>query len=466
MSREDREKKRSAARRRAEQHGAGYTTTCLRIPDGIGFYDFKEGQHEFDILPYVVKRGKNEGGNPFAEKGELFYERTYFAWRRLGPAEKMYVALGETFNKPDPVADWKRAEVRKSNLTADEQKYLKDLKPQERQIFLVYDRKNTEKGIQLLDVSHFAFGALLDSRVQNSLEEDGWDLFYLPDEDGMTLRVTVEEQAGAGFTFNKATAIDFKKRKEPLPPAIAKHGIDLDDMPIEMPYEKLKAIFLNLTTGDDEEGSSKEEEDKPQQEERKQERKQEEKKEEKPAEKEKPQEKKEEKKETATLSSSIKVNDEVLFQGKKHSVFRINAEAGTATLLDENGDPVKASLAELKSASEKAKPRTAAEAGLSLRDEVLYSKKSWTIIKISADGTSLTLMDEEDNMERAIGVDDVKLLTSASDSKPPFDKEEKKETKKETKTEKPPEKKEEKKETKSSSKDDVDDDKWDDDWDK
>ena len=332
MGREERDRRPSAARRRAEQHVSGFETTVVRMPEGLSFFDFSPGMYQLDIIPYTVKKGKDvRGGNPFAEKGELYFERTFFVYKKIGPDEKTYVCPSKTFGEKDFIQEYRQKESKNPNADAA---YLKELNPKERQLFLVFDRKAPDKGIQLLDVSFHLFGKLLDSRIKNSPEDRGWDLFYFPGDEGLTLEVTVEEVKGAGYTYTEATAIDFFKRKEPVPQKVLNHGIDLDEMLVCYSYEKLKEIFMGVA---------------------------------------------EPKK------------DETQSNGQQ-----------TATTQE-------ASKTESKPA-----PKKASDVGLNLQDEVMHKGVKCTIAKVSPDGTSLTLIDDKDELIRAVGVEEVQKISTVS----------------------------------------------------
>lgn len=240
-----RQGRRSLARRRAETHSSGFQTTTLKLPEGVGFYTAEKGKAYLDILPYKVGKG-NENADP----GEEYYERTFYQYRKLGVDEKSYVCPSKTFKDRDPVAELRQTEVKKPE---PDTQLLKDLTPKERQIFLIYDRKNTEKGVQLWDISYHNFGKLLDSRLKNSDEERGWDWFYDAGEDGFTLEITFDENPH--MKFIEATAIDFVPRKTPIPKNIANHGICLDDLLVRLSYDELRRILYNISP-DDEEGGS------------------------------------------------------------------------------------------------------------------------------------------------------------------------------------------------------------------
>ena len=358
----------------------------FKMPEGVSFFEWKKGIKRIAVVPYKVGKG-----NPFADEGEMGYELTFWSYRRIGVDEKPYVAPAKTFGAPDPVAEYVREQSRNPKADSD---YLKSLAAKERQMFLVYDLDEPEKGLQLLELSFHAFGKLLDERVRTGDEELNWDFFYLPDERGQNLRVTIGEDSVGKGTFVKATAIDFTPRKSPLPDKIVNHGIVLEDLLIHVEYDKLKAIFLGAAPG-------------------------------------------------ASVKKEQETKDEDEAPAKKER------KADEKPASNEESKP------ETKPAT---KLLTAEEAGLKLRDDVIYNKAPYSILKISPDGTSLMLVDDDGNIEKAIAVDEVKKLKAAPKPEPkedvPFDDDEK------------PAPKAEKKEPVAAAKGKGDDDdSWDAEWD-
>ena len=329
MSPRNRDRRQSAARRRAETHSTGFETTMIRIPEGLSFFEAEAGIRTIDIVPFTAGKG-----NPFAEPGELYYERTFWCWRRIGAEEKSYCCLHKTFGEKDPVQEWKTQEAKNPNA---DQKYLKDLSPKERQLFLVLDQKDQTK-IQIWDVSHHLFGKLLDSRIKNSDERMGWDQFYFPDSDGMSLRLTFEEMSGGGYSWMDVTAIDFIPRDGAIPDKIANHGSCLDDLLVKTPYNDLRRIFLDV--GGDEETSTPAARKEEKREESAQ--KKEESKREEPAQKkEAPPEKKEESPSAGELG--LRAQDEVIYQKTLQTIAKI-APDGTLTLMDADDNLTKGVL--------------------------------------------------------------------------------------------------------------------------
>ena len=240
-------KRVSSARRRAEQRESLGAFTTLNIPDGIElFKPEKEGAIMIDILPYKTKEG-----NPFCDAGEEHYERTFFVHRGIGAKNNSYVCPARTFEKRCPICEWREKETKDPD--GDEKK-LKGLAPKERQLFNVVDHRQPDKGVMLWEVSFHNFGKLLDSRIKNSDdEEDGYAWFYELSDDGLTLKVTLDESQFDGQKYLEASAIDFKPRKGTLATDNADKAVCLDEVVKEIGYKELRSIFLQIddTTEDD-----------------------------------------------------------------------------------------------------------------------------------------------------------------------------------------------------------------------
>lgn len=244
-TKERKERQRVSARKRAEEHKSGFSSKCYRIPDGVKSYSIKkEGVHRMDIIPYTVPEGVN---NPFAEPGELHFERTYYTHRDIGPDGDMYPCLKKTFGTACPICDHRASMLRDPD--ADEE-LVKSLAPKERQLWNVFDPDDAEKGVQLWDCSFHLFGKQLDARVNNSDEDDGYEFFADPD-DGLTLKVGFKEKTFGGNTFCETETIDFKSRKAPLPDELLEKAMILDSLLIKYDYDSLKQIFLQTRHEDD-----------------------------------------------------------------------------------------------------------------------------------------------------------------------------------------------------------------------
>lgn len=381
MSRQrDRKERRSLARQRAETHASGYETTLLRMPEGLRFWEVKEGTIDIAIVPYICGEG-----NPFAPKGEEYYERTFWMYKRVGPDEKPYVCPSKSFGKTDYIKEELTREMKNPNADKD---YIKTLQPKERQLFLVYEVENPEKGIFLWETSYHLFGKLLDSRVKNSRDRDGWDQFYFPDEDGFDLRLTIEKVSSGGYSFLEVTAIDFMPRREPIPKEIAEHEYCLDDMLICPSYEDLKKAFLGADVFDD--GGDDDSED-------------------------------------ASRSNRGRTRSREKEDDSQSSRSRSSSRSRDRDNDSDDGDRKSRSRQEKDDDSDRkggegrkkssSKPITAEEAGLEEGDLVKYKGENCEIVRISGDGTSLTLMDSNDEPIRAVGCDEVRKASGRDTSR-------------------------------------------------
>lgn len=254
--RERREPKYNDAKQRAVAHEESRNLSgAYRVPKGMNIFQVKSAKkYSLDFVPYEVKNGKeNKGGNPFCESGFLHYERTFYVHRGIGPEQNTYCCLAKTFGKKCPICE-DAARMRKDP-DADKDE-IKALNPKERQLFLVIDRGDEDRGVQLWDFSNFLFGEVLDSKIADSEEEDNYHKFYYL-KDGMTVRVSFSEESMGSNTFYKAKNIEMRKRSEDLPASLLDEVPDLDALLIEMPYDKLKAIYLQMDPedagGDDDE---------------------------------------------------------------------------------------------------------------------------------------------------------------------------------------------------------------------
>lgn len=320
----------TSSRERAVTHTSGFESTTLKRPKDMEFFSPKEPKaYRFDILPYLVKKGKDQkGGNPYGKTGSLHYERTFFTHRGIGAANKSYVCL-QSFGKRCPVCEARAAMQRDRNADAS---LVKDLKPKERQLFLLIDRTTqTEeaKGMKLYESSYHTFGTLLDEVIEKADEDDRdkYDSFFHL-EGGSTLKVSYKEESMGTTKFMAASIIEFKLRKSDLPEDLIDKAPCLDDLLIELPYDKLKAIYENTDEDDNEEDEDKEPVEKDTESE----------------DDEEPEEKPKAKNKTknAAEEAGLKVGMKVLYDDEECEITKISPDGSSLTLKDDDGGTHKA----------------------------------------------------------------------------------------------------------------------------
>lgn len=261
-SKERKGRKYASTKRWVEQQSTGFTANYLKLPKGASLYQPKAGSVLLDILPYEVKKARDDkGGNPNVdEAGLLYWERTFYVHRNVGPNQEAFICLAKTLKKKCPICE-ERARIMRSDPDEEEEKMAKDLLPKQRQIMNVKDLKNPDKGVQILEMSFFNFGEQLQKELRNAEEEDHWELFYTTDE-GKTLKVSWGEDSMGTTKFLRADTIHFKDRKtEYDEDEILAETHDLDSMLLIKDYDELKELFLQESASDKKKSKVKDEDE-------------------------------------------------------------------------------------------------------------------------------------------------------------------------------------------------------------
>lgn len=249
---------RSGSSERDAKHRVGGDWTTIEVPEGISVFIPKAETYRFDIVPYLVKTGKETpGGNPYARKDTWYWERTYYVHRRVGPNGESWTCPSKTAGKRCPICEHRAALAKKND---SDPKLVKSLAPQERQLFLIHLRGDeNDSGVMLYESAYRkSFGELLDRRRAKAAEDEVEKTDFDDPEAGATLVVEYEEetisnkQSGDSFKFIRASSIEFRPRKNGLDERILEHGIDLDAIIKILSYDKLKALFFQEVSEEDE----------------------------------------------------------------------------------------------------------------------------------------------------------------------------------------------------------------------
>jgi hypothetical protein len=245
MRSNSKERRYTAARERAEKQSTGFTGAYLDLPKGVQLFKPKTGTMLLDILPYAAGKG-----NPWAEPGNLHWERTFYVHRGIGANSDSFLCPRMTRKEKCPVCEHRLALIKEGD--EDNEELIKDLSPKQRQLFNVINLKDPDKGVQIWDISYHLFGKILDARLRNSDEEDGWEKFFFLEE-GLTLKIGFGEKTFGGATFHEVETIDFKSRKEDYDDDILEQVHNLDKMLIVPDYSDLKKTFLETREEDEDE---------------------------------------------------------------------------------------------------------------------------------------------------------------------------------------------------------------------
>jgi len=236
MNKKKRKERRKvlSAKEIAQKHGEDTFKSLVTIPEGVFQFKIKKaGVYRFDIIPFYAGEG-----NFAADVGAVTYEKTFFVhWT---PEGRMLICRKETAKLRCPICEYKTKLNKDPDSDADE---VESLRYKKRQIFNVIDLSEKEKGIQIFELSYHLFGKMLNSKVDNSDDEDGYDDFHHP-ETGYTVRVVFEEKTLGKNTFYEATDIEFKTRKKQYDWEIVDEAHCLDELLTIDSYEQVEEDFF------------------------------------------------------------------------------------------------------------------------------------------------------------------------------------------------------------------------------
>ncbi len=251
----EKRKERSSAvnaRKRAEEHKGMYENTKLNLPEGVKMFSLdSEKTKRIDILNFEV--GKD---NPYADEGTLHYERTFFVHRNIGADQLSFVCPRKTSGGKDPCPICEFITKLRQDEDADVQ-LIKDMGLSERQLFNVIDHSEKDAEVRIWDMSFFLFGKRLDKQIKEEDDDDNFSSFA-EFENGLTLKLGVEEVNLGRTTFYAVSTINFKERKEDYDEEeMLEQVYNLDELLNILDYDELNDILLQTTEDEDEKSGKK-----------------------------------------------------------------------------------------------------------------------------------------------------------------------------------------------------------------
>lgn len=228
---------------------------AINTPAGLSmFKPKKSGTHTLDIIPFVTTENRDR----FIEKmrfsrkqGVYFPHRIYRCHYGVGVNNDAVACSAMNFGKPCPICQ--QAAIYREKADAESEQKAKDLFPKERSLFLVYDRDETDKGVQLWEVAWYNFGRHISDYIDGApkSEQASLRVYYHP-TNGFTIRINCKETpAGKGKPYTDFLVHSMAPRTSPVPEELLDHGYDLDAMIQELSYDRLKALFTGQEEGDD-----------------------------------------------------------------------------------------------------------------------------------------------------------------------------------------------------------------------
>ena len=149
-----------ATRKRREAAAMGDGPSFLALPEGVGFFALKSTKTaRVDIIPYVVGKG-----NPRADNGVDYWERTFYIHRNVGPNNDWVICPARTAKKKCPICEFV------NTLREDEEgneSLITALKTSKRMIMNVIDmgEDKDDRPVRVWESSHAYFGKAMDEAL-------------------------------------------------------------------------------------------------------------------------------------------------------------------------------------------------------------------------------------------------------------------------------------------------------------
>jgi hypothetical protein len=239
--------------------------SVIKSVKGFDFYKVETKRTKFRFVPYIVGKG-----NPFADEGTAYYERTFHGtYIPDASGNRKMVVCPDRLADTDPRKDANnpiRDIMRKAWDSGDED-LGRSLKQAERQVFLIRDVSDTSKDkkkVYLWEVAHNNFGKLLDETLDED-ENKKYRNFWNPD--GYIVKIKWTEKKMGKNTYFEAADIEFEKAEHEIPEHVWTKMPCLDDL-LNVPTQKQLAEAAKIVSkgakdsdDDDDSDSDDDEED-------------------------------------------------------------------------------------------------------------------------------------------------------------------------------------------------------------
>ncbi len=258
-----------AEERAANNGGSGSIFLKDKIPEGIGFWRPKAGEHLIDILPIPISN--NDYPDKKVQKGDLLIDLQYLIYKYVGPLSEMFISPARNYGLKDPIEEY----IQQHDL--DKSAWNK-VRAKQEHIYLVWVHDTPEeeaKGVQIWQVSWwFMFEPLktvkINPRGGGVIEywdiDHGKSIWFKIDDTG-----SYEDDNGKVRKSIKYLGHKVVDREEPIPDKILDQIFPVDtclnlhpsyediyEAFYQKPYSKEEEIIKEETT---EEGITEEEEE-------------------------------------------------------------------------------------------------------------------------------------------------------------------------------------------------------------
>jgi len=209
--------------------------TCVKLPEGVEPYKLTPGVHQVDFMPYAVGEG-----NPAADEGMEHFERKYDAHRIPTPTgHRLFACRQNTFHRKCAACHF----LLQQGGSAD-QELVKKLRVTTRHLWLVNDKPGDPKNpLKVFDSNHFNKGMGFGEMMKDAITAVPKYVDFTDLKKGFTLQLTVKEQTAPGMKFNAVTRIDFLPRDYSYPQSSLEKAPCLDDMLVDPGYDAVRDLL-------------------------------------------------------------------------------------------------------------------------------------------------------------------------------------------------------------------------------
>lgn len=211
-------------------------------PD-LEFYKVKKGKNKIGILQYRITTDNHPKGR---EKGKTDYKLAVFVHRFFGESEGNYLCMKETFNQSCPGCKEIKKMVDSKEYTYKD-KEVKDLRAQQREVFVIQDLMEDDGKIYLLDLSHWEFLKELLAEAERDTDGEGVIPFADPDEGKAIIFYGEEREGEFKNTTYKPTGFRFKDR-EAIDPEIFDEVPSLDGLLVIPDYDEMEKDLYGISS--------------------------------------------------------------------------------------------------------------------------------------------------------------------------------------------------------------------------
>ncbi|MCK9281524.1 MAG: hypothetical protein M0P71_12940 [Melioribacteraceae bacterium] len=211
-------------------------------PD-LEFYKVKKDKNKIGILQYRITTDNHPKGR---EKGKTDYKLAVFVHRFFGESEGNYLCMKETFNQPCPGCKEIKKMVDSKEYTYKD-KEVKDMRAQQREVFIIQDLMKNDDKFYLLDLSHWEFLKEVLAEAERDTDGEGVIPFADPDEGKAIIFYGEEREGEFKNTTYKPTGFRFKDR-EPVDPEIFDEVPSLDALLVIPDYEEMEKDLYGISS--------------------------------------------------------------------------------------------------------------------------------------------------------------------------------------------------------------------------